>query len=253
MESLTFFKILMLQKKLSNKDVAKELGVSEVSVKDWIDGKKNIPYKRLDELKKVLEIDNPDLLSEKMRLPTPEEMGLVGDTSVENVITEKKTEQIIWQPVGSDLRNFYSSILSEKVSSPPVSTKDMRLEPVREEVELIESGFVSVWGVQDGNNYMTFNKFQRIQKGDIVMFYSAQKFIAYGTIVGKIISEDLSMELWKSHDFKNIYIIKDVRPMDEEYSEWTKQIYGKASRSLQGLRILDEEKSKHCLKILGQI
>lgn len=90
MESLTFFKILMLQKKLSNKDVAKELGVSEVSVKDWIDGKKNIPYKRLDELKKVLEIDNPDLLSEKMRLPTLEEMGLVGDTSVENIITEKK-------------------------------------------------------------------------------------------------------------------------------------------------------------------
>lgn len=94
------------------------------------------------------------------------------------------------------------------------------------------------------------NKFQRIENGDTVMFFSDRKFFAYGEVIGKLESEEWSKNLWWSEEFKNIYVLKDVKRIDIDFVEFTKTIYGKPSRSLQSLRILDDEKATHVFRIL---
>ncbi|MEI4462294.1 hypothetical protein SZL87_07675 [Exiguobacterium indicum] len=247
---LTFLRILMMLESLSNKELALKLGVSEANLKEWADGERNIPYQWFNKFKEVLDIDNPQLLSNKMELPSVEEMGLIGDATIVNVQQLKNNRQIIWQPVGTDMRNFHRSILDEQ-GMPPIHFDDRFLTDLNQHLIDLDVKKVSVWGVKDGKNYVTFNKFQRIENGDIVMFYSTQKFVAYGEVIGKIESKEWSKELWWSEDFENIYVLRDVKTTNLDFLEVTKIVYGESGKSLQSLRILDDEKSESMYDFLN--
>ena len=250
MKDITFLRILMMREELSNKELAKKLEVSEANLKEWVNGERNIPFQWFSKFREILRIDNPELLSEKMKLPSLEDMGLIGDATVINVQKVKNNRQVIWQPVGTELRNFYRSVLNE-YGDAPIHLEDKNLSELYSHLNTLGIEGVSAWGVKDGKNYMTLNKFQRIENGDIVMFYSSQKFIAYGEVVGKLESEKWSKELWLSEEFKNIYVLQNVRPIDFDFLKFTERVYGKASKSLQSLRILDDEKAERVFDILS--
>ena len=244
MNALTFLKVFMIRKGITNRALADKLGVSDSILRGWVDGERRIPVQRFEQFKKVLGIDNPENLSEKMLLPTPEEMGLFGSAATEGFVASvEDDEQVIWQPVGSDLRNFQTSIL-DKDGCPPILSDSKFLEPLKPRMIEVGVDSVSVWGVKDGKNFSTLNKFLRIKDGDIVMFYSSQSFIAWGRVIGKVESPQWSEELWGEVDFKHIYVLKDVRPISVDFFEATRLVYGKESNSLQSLRILDNEKSE---------
>lgn len=251
MDTITFLKILMMRRDMSTKDLAIGLGVSSVKAKEWIDGERAIPIQRMDSLKKFLKIDNPELLSEKMKLPSEEELGLVEDKSVTNKIEIYKNRKVIWQPVGTTLHNFNKSVLDHNGNG-SIFEKDLYPEVFKDfnGVEKLDRG-LSVWGVKDGKNLITLNRFHRISTGDLVMFYFAQKFIAFGEVVHKIENREFAMNVWGNADYKNLLVLDNVKSIDVDFKEVTNELYGKSSNSLQGMRILDEKKSSEIMKYLN--
>ncbi|KOP28957.1 hypothetical protein ADM98_08520 [Exiguobacterium sp. BMC-KP] len=251
MESMTFLKILMLRRDMSTKELAEGLGISTVKAKEWIDGERAIPIQRMDSLRKLLKIDNADLLSEKMKLPTEEELGLINSKFNIKKVETYKSKKIILQPVGTTLINFNKSILNAKGESPTFGKKFVtRFLKESEYNDQSADIDLSIWGVKDGKNLITLNRFHRISSGDLVVFYFAQKLIAYGEVIHKTEDEEFAESVWGDSEYKNLILLNSVKSIDVEFKKVAKELYGKASNSLQSMRILDEEKSKKISKYL---
>lgn len=54
---------------------------------------------------------------------------------------------------------------------------------------------VAVWGVQAGHQEVNVGKWDRMSPGDVALFGRSGKIISYATVIGKIHSAELAVEL----------------------------------------------------------
>lgn len=137
----------------------------------------------------------------------------------------------------------YSKTILNKVSSSEIRkfTDDF----------VFESDFYSVWGFKKEDR-------QRINKEDLILFYSDKKIISFGKIVNVFLNEDESFQekYWVSKLAKKpwstiVLIDKISEDIELTIGELNKIFSYKENNVVQGRMILDEEKTNKIMDFLA--
>lgn len=124
--------------------------------------------------------------------------------------------------------------------------------------QLIEShptGFAAIWGVVPGNSSGNFNKWQRISRGDLVLFAADKRVQSYGLVAEKFQSKTFAEALWglspENQTWEYMYTLTDVKKIDLSYEEFNEVVGYKSNNVIQGFTVMDELKSGKFLDYLA--
>jgi len=113
---------------------------------------------------------------------------------------------------------------------------------------------VSVWGVTAGKNDVNAKKWQRIQPGDVTLFYR-EKFIFCSAVTTlKIHNQQLASSLWgfdeRGATWEYIYFIDEVKSHNIPIKHFNKIVGYKDNYIIQGFNVLDESEGGRVLSSL---
>lgn len=119
-------------------------------------------------------------------------------------------------------------------------------------LEIYPSGKAAVWGVTPGKNNIT--KWNRISRGDIVLFCRKNKAFHYGVVTLKVHNNSLAKQLWGTTSdgdtWEYIYFIDETSHIDIPYKTINKAAEYKPSNVVQGFTVLDSKKSSMVMAAL---
>jgi hypothetical protein len=71
---------------------------------------------------------------------------------------------------------------------------------------------VRVWGVKESNMNKKF--YDRLEKGDILLFYNSGKYIYHGEVGEKFQSQEISKQYWENIPASLLYSVNNLTPLD---------------------------------------
>jgi hypothetical protein len=159
-------------------------------------------------------------------------------------------KKIIFQPCADAISqtNFRRTIQSS------ISLSDIRESLPDGISDLIESHFPNgnfrAWGVKPHNA----SRWDKIRKGDVVLFSASNTFFHRATIVATIRDKNMAESIWgEDSDGKTwecIYILSDNRPSDIPVPDIAVNILGyKEKFRVQRFQVLNEEQSEAVFKV----
>lgn len=154
---------------------------------------------------------------------------------------------VILQPVANKLaqEHFQKTIthtVSLKRIEPYLSNKEFeQLQRIYSD----EGAFV--WGVQDGKGGKNKRLWEKVKRGDVVLFSKNKKIFKKGIVTFTISNFDLAAELWsineKNETWKNMYFVDELVNLDIEYESFNKVAGYKEGNNIQCFSYLNDEKS----------
>ena len=122
-------------------------------------------------------------------------------------------------------------------------------------LEAHPSGAAAIWGVVPGNSTGNVNKWQRISKGDVVLFAADKKIHSYGLVALKFNSKNFAEKLWglseDNQTWEYMYTLTDVKQINISYQEFNEVVGYKPNNVIQGFTVMDEAKSEKFLDYLA--
>lgn len=109
----------------------------------------------------------------------------------------------------------------------------------------------SIWGINDGARDRNKHIWDRLNNGDMCLFYRNKEFISKGRVFYKASCEDLSKELWGRSSkgaWKNLIFLDLVESISIPLSKINKTLGYKQDYILRSFSILDSKKSAKIFK-----
>ena len=154
--------------------------------------------------------------------------------------------KIILQPAGSaSAKSHYIDTIENPV--------DINL--IAEYVEIVDLDILKqiynkeahVWGVTPGTKLLNKNKWDKIEKGDTVLFARNNHIISSATVTHKIHNLDLALELWgldeKNETWEYIFFVDEIKTLNIPYLIFNRAVGYEDNYIIQGFNVLDEDKS----------
>ena len=120
--------------------------------------------------------------------------------------------------------------------------------------EFYPDGHVRVWGVISGKNNCNQKKWEKVKKGDIVLFSKKGGVFALGVITATLHNSRLAKYLWQKDGeeqaWECMYFVKNIKKTDMPYEKVNPLLGYKSNFVIQGFTVLDEEKSKAIVEML---
>lgn len=128
-----------------------------------------------------------------------------------------------------------------------------------DEMKLLESIYDSehalVWGVVPGVNGANVKKWNRVTRGDIVLFCRNRQVVSSATVSIKIHSRKLAQDLWGEDPhgatWEYVYFLDELCSQSIPYEALNAAAGYEPNNNVQGFNVLDESKSRSILAILG--
>jgi len=122
-------------------------------------------------------------------------------------------------------------------------------------IEAHPSGEAAIWGVVPGNSPGNVNKWQRISKGDLVLFSADKRIHSYALVSQKFNSRVFAEKLWglseEKQTWEYMYTLTDIKKIDISYEEFNEVVGYKSNNVIQGFTVMDEVKSEKFLDYLA--
>lgn len=160
-------------------------------------------------------------------------------------------KHIILQPAANtESRKHYNDTIKN-----PISFDRLSRFLNQEEISRLESLYphkkVLVWGVVPGKNETNIRKWERICRGDVVLFCRNNMIISTATVTHKLHNRDLALDLWSTDSTGNtweyIYFLDELRPQYIPYARMNEAAEYDPNFKVQGFNVLDSEKSAKIL------
>jgi hypothetical protein len=162
---------------------------------------------------------------------------------------------VILQPTGNqDARLHYEDTIIRPVSLEIVK-KHISPKVYTEIESIYDSDSVSIWGVTRGSNDINYNKWDKIQPGDISLFARNKKIFSSAVVTYKLHNKSLAKALWGTNSdgdtWECIYFLDDLNSRDISYELFNKIVGYSPKFVIQGFSVLNEEKSEKIISSLG--
>lgn len=160
--------------------------------------------------------------------------------------------RIILQPCGSaDARAHYVDTIQHPVSIDRI--KGFASANDTEKLGNIYGGrSVAVWGVVPGKKNTNIGKWNRIEPGDVTLFARTGEIFASAVVTYKIHNKNLAQNFWgfdhRGQTWEYIYFLDEIKNHNIDYPEFNKAVGYKPNYVIQGLQILDTDKSQRLFK-----
>ena len=159
--------------------------------------------------------------------------------------------QFILQPTSNDsARQHYVDTIENPVSISSIE-KYLKDDVKQELLKSFPSGLIFLWGLTPGQNGININKWKKINQGDIVLFARDKKIYSSGTVVSRFQNPDLARHLWsvdnKNQTWEYMYSVDEIKPINISKIEFNKIVGYKENNQIQGVVVMDFEKSQKVL------
>ncbi|MED3882808.1 HNH endonuclease [Priestia megaterium] len=161
---------------------------------------------------------------------------------------------VILQPSGGAGRENFENTIRR-----PVHLSEIIPYLDEKDVSRIQSyyadGFVPIWGVTPGKKNVNFNRWKKIQIGDIALFTVEKKIFASGVVTHKFQSQELAEKLWgwkeEGVTWKNIYLLDEIKEQEIPIQDFNKSVGYTINNFVKGFTILNDEKSNKFFTFFG--
>ncbi|MGK8427661.1 HNH endonuclease [Bacillus cereus] len=106
---------------------------------------------------------------------------------------------------------------------------------------------VYIWGIKHGNTGRNSTFWQRIERGDIALFYNELQFFSSATVTYKVHNSQLARHLWGETTggiYEYLYFLDEIKYQQIPVSIINNLLkYKSKEQHLPGVRVLSEEKS----------
>lgn len=118
---------------------------------------------------------------------------------------------------------------------------------------LYPTGRAPIWGAVEGNR----SRFNRVEEGDLVLFYRDREFISRGTVTALLPdSEQLANYLWdpdeESGSYLHVFFLDKIEETSIPWSVVRDSLDYKPNAVLQRLTVLDQDKSQELLDVISE-
>lgn len=156
--------------------------------------------------------------------------------------------KIILQPVANKLahEHFERTLLN------PVSTNVIEKHVDEEIFNKIKLQYpdnkVYIWGIKNGKNDTNKKKWEKIARGDIVLFSKEGAVFACAIITMMFRNRSLAVELWGTDQddsaWENIYLVDEIQNITIPYAKLNSILGYRRNNIIQGFTVLNNEKSE---------
>lgn len=163
-------------------------------------------------------------------------------------------EQVILQPAANvDAQQHYRDTVEHPV---PFTRLNQFLRP--EDMTLLEALYPQpealVWGVVPGKGDTNIRKWNRVSRGDVVLFCRNNMIESTATVTHKLHNRALARELWGSDPngstWEYIYFLDELRQQSIPYTRMNMAAGYDPGFKVQGFNVLDQERSARILSAL---
>jgi hypothetical protein len=163
--------------------------------------------------------------------------------------------QVILQPAGNEgARQHYVDTIENPIKLSTI--KNLLTQTQEQELSVaFPSGFAQFWGLTPGSSGVNIKKWEKIQQGDIVLFSRDKMIFSSGTVVNKFQNHELARHLWdmdeNNQTWEYMYSVDEIKPVNISKIEFNKIVGYKENNQIQGVVVMDLEKSQKVLDELG--
>jgi|TARA_B100001971_G_scaffold211472_1_gene239235 5-methylcytosine-specific restriction protein A len=162
--------------------------------------------------------------------------------------------KIILQPAGSkDAYKHYIDTVKNPVDLDRIKGF-ARQDEYDKLLELYKDGKVHVWGVTSGSNSGNYNKWVKINEGDVALFAGQRRIFATAVVTYKIHNKDLALDLWKTNPegetWECIYFLEKVENINIPYSELNEVAGYAPNYTIYNFNVLNVQRSRKIFGIL---
>jgi len=154
--------------------------------------------------------------------------------------------KVILQPASSESSQVhFNNTISQSISLQSISSH-LSSTDINQLTILYPNNDIKIWGVAPGVNNVNFNKWNKVQKGDIVLFFKKGGVFAKGIVTCKIRNYNLANQLWgniNSITWECIFFVDEVELLNIGYSDFNQLIGYNPNYVVQGFNILNDELS----------
>lgn len=116
------------------------------------------------------------------------------------------------------------------------------------------TGKAAFWGAVSGKNDVNLTKWNRVQNGDVILFYAHKKIYMSAKVAYKFESDSFANALWGSKlgniNWKLMYSLQDIQELSIPLDEYNKVLGFKKSNIIQGFNVLNEVQSNSLVTLL---
>lgn len=113
--------------------------------------------------------------------------------------------------------------------------------------DIYPAGAAPLWGVTPGSNDLNIRKWDRIDRGDAVLFAARGTIFSAATVALKFRSQELASALWgwddRGQTWEFMYALDEMRDMSVPYLDFNRAVGYQDENVIQGFTVLDEERS----------
>lgn len=157
-----------------------------------------------------------------------------------------QNQRIILQPIGNrNSRIHYEDTIANEV--PLIKIKPFLTGEFNDLSKDYENGKCMIWGVTEGKNFVNRNKWEKILRGDLTLFYRSKKIIGCATVTKTLRDQKLAEELWgvdeNGNTWEYIYFLSHYKNLDINIKHFNSCVGYNENYVIQGFGILDNQKS----------
>lgn len=159
--------------------------------------------------------------------------------------------KVILQPCGNkDARKHYVDTIQNPVLY-EIIARHLSAEDLSVLNEVYPTGKIPTWGVTPGKNNVNYNKWSKINVGDVTLFASNGQIFGSGVVTHKVHHRQLALQLWGQNSsdqtWEYIYFLDELKQHTIPYISFN-QVVGYAENNIiQGFTVLDDDKSDRVL------
>lgn len=160
--------------------------------------------------------------------------------------------RVILQPAGNaDSREHFADTITRPV---PLERIERFVDEKTITIlnELYPEGVVPVWGVVPGAKQINRKKWEKVSRGDVVLFCRKKHVVDSAVVTSKTHNAPLAEELWgrdpKGATWEYIYFLDEVEGQSIPYELFNGYAGYKPNFVVQGFSVLDEDKSASVLE-----
>lgn len=179
-------------------------------------------------------------------------------------------KQIVFQPIGNKQgENNFNKTINGCIDLDEL--KEFLCDnQYKNLLEIYPDKQVKIWGVQSENNSAkkkenskdnksispNVSKWNKLQKGARVLFYSDKSFCKAATVTYTIWNKKIAEHLWNLNEcnetWECLYFVNDVKVVDLDADE-VFELIGTKEKHVQGFRILKDEHAKKIIDQYGEV
>ena len=113
----------------------------------------------------------------------------------------------------------------------------------------------NVWGVTPGDNMVNKTRWDKMIKGDTVLFSGGDKIYASGVVIHKIQNRNLGLDLWgldlRGRAWEYIFFLNEIKTLDIPLLTFNRASGDDDKNNNQSFRVIDEVRSSNIFQTLN--